>query len=64
MVSEDSDQLTSGLFSIHRLSDLRDIRQSRMGPMDATVDHLNAASELLKVSPLRRVQLMLHEERG
>jgi hypothetical protein len=63
MVSEDSDQVVSGLFSIHRLRDLGDVRQARMGPMDAAVDQCHAASELLEISLLRRVQRMLRKER-
>ena len=49
MVSEDSDQILSGLLAIHRLSDLCDIRQTHMGPMDTLVDHLYTADELLKI---------------
>ena len=40
MVSEDTDQLMSGLAAIHRLSDLRDVRQTRTGPMGTEIDHL------------------------
>jgi hypothetical protein len=53
MASEDSDQLVSGLFAIHRLSDLGDVRQTRMSPVDASIDHLNATSELVELSLLR-----------
>src|SRR5205085_9433698 len=52
MASEDSDQLSSGLLAIHRLSDLRDVRMS-------CVDHLDAAGELLEV-PLRTPRV--HED--
>ena len=53
MVSEDSDQILPGLSAIHRLSDFRDVRETRMGPMDTHVDHLDTAGELLKVPLLR-----------
>jgi hypothetical protein len=53
MVSEDSDQILPGLLAIHRLSDLRNIRQTLMGPMDTSIDHLNTADELLKIPLLR-----------
>ena len=53
MASEDSDQLMAGLLAIHRLSDFGEVRESRMGPVDAAVDHLDAASELNEVSLLR-----------
>lgn len=53
MVSEDSDQILSGLLAIHRLGDLRDIRQTRVGPVHTEVDHLHAADELLEIQLLR-----------
>ena len=53
MASEDSDQLLAGLLAIHRLSDLCDLRQAHVGQADAAVDHLNTASELDEVRPLR-----------
>jgi hypothetical protein len=62
MVSEDSDQILPGLLAIHRLSDLRDVRQARVGPMGAAIDHLNTADELLEVPLLRRMHGMHHEE--
>jgi hypothetical protein len=64
MVSEDSDQLVSGLASIHRLRDLRDLRQTLTGQMRSRLDHRHAASELLKVRLLRRVQPISPEERN
>lgn len=63
MVSEDSDQVVPGLFSVHRLRDLGDIRQPPMGQMDTALNHCYTASELLKISLLRRMQLMCREER-
>lgn len=53
MVSEDSDQILPGLLAIHRLSDLRDVRQTQTGPMGTEIDHLDAAGELLEVPLLR-----------
>lgn len=53
MVSEDSDQVLPGLLAIHRLSDLRDIRQTLVGPMHTGVDQLDTADELLEVLLLR-----------
>lgn len=53
MASEDSDQILSGLLAIHRLSDLRDIGQTLMGPVDTGINHLNTAGELLKIPLLR-----------
>jgi hypothetical protein len=64
MVSEDSDQVVSGLFSIHRLGDLGDVRQARMGPVATARDQAQAARKLLEVSLLRRVQRMLRKERN
>ncbi len=52
MVSEDSDQLGSGLAAIHRLRDLRDVRQAQVGLVDTGVDQRDATSELLEVSLL------------
>ena len=53
MASEDSDQAVPGLLAIHRLGNLRDVRQTRMGSMDAGVDHSYAAHELLEITLLR-----------
>ena len=64
MVSEDSDQFVSGLFSIHCLHDLRDVREPMMGPVDTVIDQSDAAGELFKVSPLCRMQRMSQEERN
>jgi hypothetical protein len=62
MVSEDSDQIMSGLSAIHRLSNLRDIRQTRPGPMGTDVDHLDTARELLEITLLRRMHRVRDEE--
>jgi hypothetical protein len=53
MVSEDSDQVGSGFAAVHRLRNLCDVRQARMGQVDAAVDHPDATRELLKVALLR-----------
>ena len=53
MVSEDSDQIVSGLLAVHRLSDLRDVRKTLMGPMGTGVDHLDATDELFEIPLLR-----------
>lgn len=49
MVSEDSDQILSGLLAIHRLSDLCDVGQTRVGAVDTRIDHAHTAGELLKI---------------
>ena len=64
MVSEDSDQIVSGLFSVHRLRYLCDVRETLSGLVYTTVDQCDAASELLKVSLLRRMQRVSREERN
>ena len=53
MVSEDTDQVLPGLLAIHRLSDFCDIRQTHMSSMDAGINQLNTAGELLKIPLLR-----------
>ena len=63
MVSEDSDQVVSGLFSIHRLSDSGDVRKARMGPMDSGINRLSTARELFEIALLCRTQLVRREER-
>jgi hypothetical protein len=63
MVSEDSDQVVPGLFSIHRLSDLGDVRETRTGQVSASRDQLQAAGKLLEIPLLRRMQRMSREER-
>ena len=63
MVSEDSDQVVSGLFSIHRLSDLRYVRKTQVSPMDTARDQLYTARELFEIALLRRMQLVYREER-
>ena len=64
MVSEDSDQLMPGLLSIHRLRNLCDVRQTRVGQMYTAIDQRNAAGELLQIPLLRGTQRVLLEERN
>jgi hypothetical protein len=64
MASEDSDQLGPGFLAVHRLSDLGDIGQPVTCTVMASLDHLNAAGELLKVLLLRRVHRVSTEERN
>lgn len=63
MVSEDSDQLGSGLLAVRCLDDLQEVRQTRAGQVIATGHPLNTVGELLKVRSLRGTQRMLPEER-
>ena len=53
MVSEDSDQSMPGLLAIHRLSDFRDIRQTRTGPVKTEANLLNTTGELFEIPLLR-----------
>ncbi len=64
MVSEDSDQLGSGLLAIHRFRDLGDLDQTVPGQMLTAVDQLEAAHELVEVRRLRGPQWVLLEERN
>jgi len=64
MVSEDSDQLRPGLTTVHRLDDLHDLQQTRVGKMATAGDELDACGELVEVLSLRSSQRMLPEERN
>lgn len=64
MVSEDSDQVVSGLLPIHRLRDLRDLDQTISGPMSAVGDHLHTSSEPLEVPLLHGMHRIPPEERN
>jgi hypothetical protein len=64
MASEDSDELASGLLSIHRLSDLGDLDQTLWGQMSTTDDQLDASRELLEVTLLRGAQRVPTKERN
>ncbi len=63
MVSEDSDQLVSGLLPVHGLRHLRDLDQTLSGQMPANGDELDALRERLEVPLLGGVHRMLPEER-
>ena len=62
MVSEDSDELVSGLFPVHRLSDLCDLDETFGRLVPTLGDQLNAARELQEVLLLRTAHRMLLEE--
>jgi hypothetical protein len=62
MVSEDSDQLYSGLLAIHRLSDLDDLNQPFSGQMMTGFDQLYTSCKLSEVFLLRSVHGILPEE--
>ena len=62
MVSEDSDQLASGLLAVHRLSDLCDLNQPFPGQVMAAFDQLDASCEFLEVFLFRGVNRVLLEE--
>ena len=64
MVSEDSDQIRTGLPAIHGLSDLDDLEQTLAGPVETFVDHVHAARELLEVHALGRPERIRLEERN
>jgi hypothetical protein len=64
MASEDSDQIMPGFLAVHRLSDLRDVRQPLTSEVPARGDHLHASGELLKIVPLSRTQLVAPKERN
>jgi hypothetical protein len=62
MVSEDSDHLVSGYFSVHGLCDLGDLRQALAGQVAVCRDQFQACCELREVGSLRSAQFMLTEE--
>jgi hypothetical protein len=63
MASEDSDQIVSGLPSIHRLSDLSDFDETGRRSVRISGDELDTSHELLEVFSLRAPKRMLLEER-
>ena len=63
MASEDSDEVVSGLSSVHRLSDLGDLGEPGRRQVPTAVDELHALRELLEVVLLRRDHRILVEER-
>ena len=64
MVSEDSDQLRSGLLAVHRLGDFCEFRKTLMSLMLTSIDHPNAAREVFEVTPLRCMQWVRFKERN
>ena len=62
MVSEDSDELVSGLSPVHRLHDLSDLSKTLMGLVPAVGQQLDTRGELLEVEPFRRSERMLLKE--
>jgi hypothetical protein len=64
MASEDSDELVSGLPSVHRLCDLRDLDKTGRRKMPAALDEANAGRELLEVSLLGRDHREVVKERN
>ena len=63
MASEDSDRLASGLASVHRLSDLRDLNETFPGSLTTVRYELDAARKPLEVRFLCRPQRVLLKER-
>ena len=63
MASEDSDQISSGLSTVHRLRDLSNLDQPMGCEMQAGVDERHAIRELLEVLLLGGPHRMLQEER-
>ena len=53
MVSEDSDHLSPGLLAIHRLHDFRETHKALRGLVQPSLDHPDAACELLEITLLR-----------
>ena len=64
MVSEDSDQLLSGLSPVHRLGDLSDLNEARRREVTPAGRELHTRCELLEVASLRRPEWVLPEERN
>ena len=64
MVSEDSDQVVSGLPPVHRLRDLGDLDETVDIQMMAGGDELDTPGELLEVLLLRGPHPVLLEERN
>ena len=64
MASEDSDQLSSGLLTVHRFRDFGNRDQSVARTMSPAIDQFHAPDELLEVAVLERSHVMLLEERN
>ena len=63
MASEDSDQLISRFLAIHRLRDLSDVGQTRMGQMMSAIDETYALREACEVALLGCVHRVAAKER-
>ncbi len=64
MVSEDSEQFTSGFSPIHGLDDLRDLHETLPGLVSIFCHEFDAVCELLEVEPLGCAKRMLPKERN
>jgi hypothetical protein len=63
MASEDSDQVTSGCPSVHRLGDRYDFKEALDIEMSIGLDDSHTQREPFKVTLLRRTERMSLEER-
>jgi hypothetical protein len=63
MVSEDSDELVSGLMVIHRLCDLRDVDKTLSGQVPTRRDDLHTTRERFEVVAFRRPERKPLKER-
>lgn len=64
MASEDSDQISSGLSTVHGLGYLGDLDDPFRVEMPICRDQVDTACELLEVQLLRGAQRVLPEERN
>src|SRR5689334_10282805 len=64
MVSEDSDQLRSGLAPVPRFDELDNLEKASRRQVPTTLNEADTCRELLEVLPLRRSQRMLAKERN
>jgi hypothetical protein len=64
MVSEDSDELVSGLLVIHRLCDRRDVDETLSGQVPTRSDDLHTPWERFEVVAFWRPERVLPEERN
>jgi hypothetical protein len=63
MVSEDSDELISGLATVHRFCDAGDLDQTLSGQMPTARNQSDTTGELLEVVLLRRHEPIAPKER-
>jgi hypothetical protein len=64
MASEDSDEVSPGLLSIHRLGDPKDVDQTLAGQVMSFRDHPHAQCETVEVDRLRTAERVGLEERN